>query len=1680
MKARLADRSSKTQARRRRLGTVAGASITVLLLTGVAASGASGAKFIEASIGGASSGGTGGLFNAPVDIAANEQSVADGNAAASGDFYVAEASNHRISRYNANNTFDMAFGRDVVSGSTSGNADERQAVTVTATAGTFTLTFAAQTTAPIAFDATAAAVQTALEDLSNLAPGDVVVTGGPGDATGSSPYVIQFAGAQANVNLAQMTASAAGLGGGTATVATRVEGAISFEVCVAGVDVCKAGITTVAAPTIDGTLGGNGTFNSPQGVAVDQESGNVYVSDRGNRRISVYTADGAFLRSFGFDVQVGGTTVYEICGDDVADTGDICKTGVGLDAGPPGQYGVSTTSNHYKIDVSKPDGNPATGFVFLANTSSERVERFNLDGTAPANFGTALTDFAANNPLSVAVAPNGIVYASDTVGNLIRRYDPVAGSFLSPIDPAAVTGTASVATTGLEVDRQTGNLLVSRSSSAVGVLELGSPAGSPTFVDAYFTNAVLGVPGTAFPSTVSITGIGINPDGGKLFVSQSSGGHRVHVLDGDGIAPIVTSLEPATNVQATTADLHATINPSPTGPTGQSTSYRFEVSKDGVNWTQVTSNTQVPPNGDTNAATPVQAQATALEPNTSYRVRVVATRANGTGGTISAELVFITDPAVAQVTTDGASGVTDTSARLNGRVNPGGLATSYWFEWGDDDYGNTVPVPAGSAGSGSLVKAVGEALTGLTSDVVYHFRLCAQNSLSASPVCGADRTFTTRTPIGASPARAFEMVTSPDKVLRRGGANAYLNGAKDYARLEVTNFVNPEGDVLLWNVFAGISDPDAGSGFSHDRGFEFRERKDRDGDGKADGWYGDAVVKVPAATNVSAADTVMQGLSGDLKTQVWQQAASPFPTKNALSTFVQNDSGGPLGAGWYPTVQQSWTSSADPGVAATGQAPALVDNHGARWLGTSINESIGKQFRILIPEDDTQSPEQLGQTQNGALFMFGPPSWRPRDYVNECTGVALGDQTTLPTRNDAGTPADLTDDTLGERSCGVGDPTEVRGAVVGSGAINPGDRLAGTVTTAMSDDGSRAFFVSPDSAVTACASTTGAATQCPPQLFVRQYDDVGNATVRWLSRPENALFDAPQRIGALGSGVVFEGASSDGSVVYFRTDAPLTSDDPNGGVNPITGPAGANSWDLYRYELGDSNSDPAPAGDDPGDRLTRVTAGPDPDSNPADPNTSCPAVATSGPQIGSCATTLTAGGEPLTPSGRGSSARFVSNDGDRVYFVTVGRIPGADVSAPTGGSTTPTAANAQANTQERNLYLYDADKAGAAAYQFIARIPFGVGGTNLAACASSSPRADGTPRNRDFTTEGQTNCVHGTGSGDAIAFETPGQLTADDADAAGDVYLYDAEADELVRLSAPAPGASPYTCIANSNGSTAALCNGDLGPSPSQVLERVGLNGQRHMNMAEDESGALTAAYFESRQPLAAGAAANDAMKVYEWRDGKLTLISPAGSSDSAFYRFNSRDGQDVFFWTEQRISAWEIDDADGDVYSATTRPDRLPDPPPAPVVCLVLADACQDGGAPPTQVSPKTDQSGDGDVAPGERARITLAAVGAKARTRAVRNGVLALRARTTVAGRLTAVARARVGSGASRKGLRRVADDQARANANTPVSLRLPLTKAARNDLRAGRALRLNVQVAQSGARTRTITVLLRRAGS
>lgn len=84
-----------------------------------------------------------------------------------------------------------------------GSRNEQQRITVTnATGGTFTLTFSGQTTSAIAYNASAAVVQAALESLPTIGSGNVSVSGDNG-----GPWTVTFQGALGHQDVELLTAS---------------------------------------------------------------------------------------------------------------------------------------------------------------------------------------------------------------------------------------------------------------------------------------------------------------------------------------------------------------------------------------------------------------------------------------------------------------------------------------------------------------------------------------------------------------------------------------------------------------------------------------------------------------------------------------------------------------------------------------------------------------------------------------------------------------------------------------------------------------------------------------------------------------------------------------------------------------------------------------------------------------------------------------------------------------------------------------------------------------------------------------------------------------------------------------------------------------------------------------------------------------------------------------------------------------------------------------------------------------------------------------------------------------------------------------------------------------------------------------------------------------------------------
>ena len=138
---------------------------------------------------------------------------------------------------------------------------------VAPTAGTFTLTFGANTTAAIAFNATAATVRTRLEALANLNPGDINVWGGP---LPGNVVAVEFVGAGLTfTDQAQMTTTDTGINNGaTSRVRTGHNGHDNRN------GYQWMGGTSMAAPATAGVCAlllerWQTTYNVPLGATLD-------------------------------------------------------------------------------------------------------------------------------------------------------------------------------------------------------------------------------------------------------------------------------------------------------------------------------------------------------------------------------------------------------------------------------------------------------------------------------------------------------------------------------------------------------------------------------------------------------------------------------------------------------------------------------------------------------------------------------------------------------------------------------------------------------------------------------------------------------------------------------------------------------------------------------------------------------------------------------------------------------------------------------------------------------------------------------------------------------------------------------------------------------------------------------------------------------------------------------------------------------------------------------------------------------------------------------------------------------------------------------------------------------------------------------------------------------------------
>ena len=329
----------------------------------------------------------------------------------------------------------------------------------------------------------------------------------------------------------------------------------------------------------------------------------------------------------------------------------------------------ATAISASKIDLSWNDNaNTETGFKIERKTG--------ITGTY-SQIGTAGAEAAAYSDTDLSLLPGTTYYYR------VRAYDIFADSSYSNEAEATTFAVAPSATT---------NAVSNNVGTSATLNATLSPGGSETSVHfEWGTTTSYGdtTPTQVIPAgtddvavSADITGLTANTPYHYRIVATNS----VATTNGPDvpfttpiIAPSATT-DPASSNPGKTAILNASVNPN-----GAETSVYFQWGTD-TSYGNTTP-TQILPTGS--ASVPVAASISGLTLNTSYHYRVVAT--NSVGTTYGGDVPFTTSSdAAPSAVTNSASNKNGNSATLNGTVNPNGLETSVYFEWGlTTSYGNT-------------------------------------------------------------------------------------------------------------------------------------------------------------------------------------------------------------------------------------------------------------------------------------------------------------------------------------------------------------------------------------------------------------------------------------------------------------------------------------------------------------------------------------------------------------------------------------------------------------------------------------------------------------------------------------------------------------------------------------------------------------------------------------------------------------------------------------------------------------------------------------------------------------------------------------------------------------------------------------------------------------------------------
>jgi hypothetical protein len=546
---------------------------------------------------------------------------------------------------------------------------------------------------------------------------------------------------------------------------------------------------------------------STSGVAVNDETGDIYITDTGNARIDEFNSEGEFVLTFGREVNktavmLSGTEAEQnLC---TAFSADECQRGAS--GSGPGQF---TTPVFVAVDNS---AGASKGDVYVGDTGDDLVTKFSASGALIESWGTKgqlkgspTLALGALAGIAVGAAGTGTLYVFNDQqahmfefeqnGSFITEFDAARGTTPNGLavdsagdffkvngDPSVekITGSSGdlgqvtpgpgegVHVTGVAVD---GTDLYAAEAGSVrhyvftepnvvserGGLTCTIAASSPCpAIDSFASGAPNG------GSLTGGSGIGVDSANDDVYVADAAAGHIDVFLP--TLVPTVITRE-ATQVKAATATLHGAVNPEGLNVTDchfdyvAAAEYNASAANPyGAGGSAACEETV----GSGTEEVSVTAKPTGLNANTTYHFVLQAENTNA-APSFGEDATFKTPPppAIAGAAT---SNLTATSVDLNARITAGGLDTTYRFEYGNSTaYGTSVPTPDADIGEGeSEVSVVPQRIEGLSPNVTYHWRVVAHNE--AGTTIGSDHTFIYSVSGGGLPDnRAYELVSPTQK-----------------------------------------------------------------------------------------------------------------------------------------------------------------------------------------------------------------------------------------------------------------------------------------------------------------------------------------------------------------------------------------------------------------------------------------------------------------------------------------------------------------------------------------------------------------------------------------------------------------------------------------------------------------------------------------------------------------------------------------------------------------------------------------------------------------------------------------------------------------------------------------------------------------------------------------------------